>query len=372
MSVELISSDGFVFDVDYNAALLIGAIKRQLKDGSKRAFSLPTVSGQILKKVISFIKHNQYHPMRSLPDDVCTNNIYQYVDKWHGDFIMSMDYQGVFEMILAAQDLDIMSLFELACARIAPLVLWKTPQQIRDTFNIEEEFTPEQEALIHEENRLVEFISYNHLNPMRELPKPLKMDLYDYVSKWHGDFISSMYCESQQILLKSKIYSNSETLSMAVVLESSQGDALQVDYDAALMLGSISEQLKTSAQRLFTFPKIESSLMKKVASFIMYHQHNPMKSIEKPIPSNNIYDAVEVWDADYITELDIAALFDLILAANQLGIKSLEDLGCAAAAALMKGKTLEEIRETFQIPSEFTPEEEKQICQHNRLADGSL
>jgi len=46
------------------------------------------------------------------------------------------------------------------------------------------------------------------------------------------------------------------------------------------------------------------------------------------------------------------------MAANYLDIKSLLDLGCAKIATLIKGKSPEEIRKTFNIINDFTPEEE--------------
>ena len=42
------------------------------------------------------------------------------------------------------------------------------------------------------------------------------------------------------------------------------------------------------------------------------------------------------------------------MAANYLDIKSLLDLGCAKIASLIKGKTPEEIRQTFNIVNDFS------------------
>jgi S-phase kinase-associated protein 1 len=58
-------------------------------------------------------------------------------------------------------------------------------------------------------------------------------------------------------------------------------------------------------------------------------------------------------------------IFELILAANYLDIQPLLDLGSAAIAAMMKGKTTEQIRQTFNIVNDFTPEEEAQINEEN-------
>ncbi|MCP6508344.1 hypothetical protein NL478_26625, partial [Klebsiella pneumoniae] len=66
------------------------------------------------------------------------------------------------------------------------------------------------------------------------------------------------------------------------------------------------------------------------------------------------------WDADFV-KVDQATLFDLILAANYLNIKGLLDLTCQTVADMIKGKTPEEIRKTFNIKNDFTPEEEEEI-----------
>ncbi|VAH53405.1 unnamed protein product [Triticum turgidum subsp. durum] len=73
------------------------------------------------------------------------------------------------------------------------------------------------------------------------------------------------------------------------------------------------------------------------------------------------------WDAEFI-KVDQATLFDLILAANYLDIKGLLDLTCQTVADMIKGKTPEEIRKTFNIKNDFTPEEEAEIRRENQWA----
>ncbi|KRY08518.1 S-phase kinase-associated protein 1 [Trichinella britovi] len=52
-------------------------------------------------------------------------------------------------------------------------------------------------------------------------------------------------------------------------------------------------------------------------------------------------------------------------AANYLEIKSLLDVACKTVANMIKGKSPEEIRRTFNIKNDFTPEEEEQIRREN-------
>jgi hypothetical protein len=55
-------------------------------------------------------------------------------------------------------------------------------------------------------------------------------------------------------------------------------------------------------------------------------------------------------------------------AANYLNIKSLLDLTCMTVANMIKGKTPEEIRKTFNIKNDFTPEEEEEVRRENQWA----
>jgi S-phase kinase-associated protein 1 len=55
-------------------------------------------------------------------------------------------------------------------------------------------------------------------------------------------------------------------------------------------------------------------------------------------------------------------------AADYLEINGLLDLTCQAVADMIKGKTPEEIRETFDIENDFTPEEEAKVRRENQWA----
>lgn len=56
-------------------------------------------------------------------------------------------------------------------------------------------------------------------------------------------------------------------------------------------------------------------------------------------------------------------------AANYLDIKALLDVGCKTVANMIKGKSPEEIRKTFNIQNDFTAEEEDQIRRENEWAE---
>ena len=70
--------------------------------------------------------------------------------------------------------------------------------------------------------------------------------------------------------------------------------------------------------------------------------------VEKPLRSKVMKDVCkDPFDADFIDRIgeNRQALYDLILAANYMDIKSLLHLGCAKVASLIKGQPLEKIKD---------------------------
>ena len=88
----------------------------------------------------------------------------------------------------------------------------------------------------------------------------------------------------------------------------------------------------------------------------------------KPLKSANMSEVVQEWYATFVS-VDQEILFELILAANYMDIKPLLDLTCATIASMIKGKTPEEIRKTFNIINDFTPQEEAQVREENKWCE---
>uniref|UniRef100_A0A1B0AGY7 SKP1 component dimerisation domain-containing protein n=1 Tax=Glossina pallidipes TaxID=7398 RepID=A0A1B0AGY7_GLOPL len=79
-------------------------------------------------------------------------------------------------------------------------------------------------------------------------------------------------------------------------------------------------------------------------------------------------DDISSWDVDFL-KVDQGTLFELILAANYLDIKGLLDVTCKTVANMIKGKTPEEIRKTFNIKNDFTAAEEEQVRKENEWCE---
>lgn len=77
------------------------------------------------------------------------------VQEWYAKFV-DIDQEPLFELILAANYMDIKPLLDLTCATVASMIKGRTPEEIRNIFNIVNDFTPEEEAQVREENKWCE------------------------------------------------------------------------------------------------------------------------------------------------------------------------------------------------------------------------
>lgn len=150
-----------------------------------------------------------------------------------------------------------------------------------------------------------------------------------------------------------------------VKLRSSDDEMFEVDEAVAFESQAVKNMIEdTGKDAVIPLPNVSSKILAKVIEYCKYHVDNQKQGEDKPPASE---DEIKAWDADFV-KVDQATLFDLILAANYLNIKNLLDLTCQTVADMIKGKTPEEIRKTFNIKNDFTPEEEEEVRRENQWA----
>ncbi|KAM7257461.1 hypothetical protein ACFE04_013202 [Oxalis oulophora] len=165
--------------------------------------------------------------------------------------------------------------------------------------------------------------------------------------------------------------------SRKIVLKSSDGETFEVDEAVALESQTIKHMIEDDcADNGIPLPNVTSKILSKVIEYCKKHVETTttttttttMTSSSSKASDDKVdTDEIKTWDADFVN-VDQATLFDLILAANYLNIKSLLDLTCQTVADMIKGKTPEEIRKTFNIKNDFTPEEEEEVRRENQWA----
>ena len=109
----------------------------------------------ILEKVIEFCRHIKDNAVPEIEKPLRNTDMATVVDAWYANYI-NVEQEMLFELIMASNYLDIKPLLELSCAKVASMIKNKSIQEIRKFFNIENDFSPEEEQQIMEENKWAE------------------------------------------------------------------------------------------------------------------------------------------------------------------------------------------------------------------------
>ncbi|KAJ9474992.1 Suppressor of kinetochore protein 1 [Pseudozyma hubeiensis] len=155
--VSLTTSDNEQFTVDRDVAERSVLIKQMLEDigDTDQPIPLVNVSSNVLKKVLEYCSHHRGDPPAPADDAEESRRRTTDISDWDAKFIQ-VDQEMLFEIILAANYLDIKPLLDVGCKTVANMIKGKTPEEIRKLFNIQNDFSAEEEAQIRKENEWAE------------------------------------------------------------------------------------------------------------------------------------------------------------------------------------------------------------------------
>ena len=145
-NLVLLSSDNQKIEIDTESAQKSNLLKGLISDynSNQDPIQLPDIKYDILKKVVDYLTY--YKGKTPLHDalPISSGNLNEVIDDWDVKFINSIDLDSVFDLINAANYMDIQPLIDLSCAKIASLMKGKSAQEIRTMFNIECDLTEEE------------------------------------------------------------------------------------------------------------------------------------------------------------------------------------------------------------------------------------
>jgi S-phase kinase-associated protein 1 len=167
--IKLQSSDGQEFVCDLRAAKRSNVIKNMLEvilinlnfknylkflkvlnieDNTQDVVvPIPVATSDILQKIVDFChRHIDDPELNSSEDEM------EFAERDMEEF-RQYDVATIFELIKASDHLDIPDLQSVGCKAVANLISGKSPEEIRQLFNINNDFTPEEEAQVRRENQ---------------------------------------------------------------------------------------------------------------------------------------------------------------------------------------------------------------------------
>ncbi|VDL82742.1 unnamed protein product [Nippostrongylus brasiliensis] len=152
--MKLVTNDGEKFTVSRDVIRLSTTINTMIHDlnldDESEDIPICNVSGPIMQKVLQWCTYHKDDVVRPNDADSFEKRTDD-IPKWDADFL-KVDHSTLFELILAANYLDIKGLLDVTCKTVANMIKGKTPEEIRRVFNIKNDLTPEEEEQIRREN----------------------------------------------------------------------------------------------------------------------------------------------------------------------------------------------------------------------------
>ena len=139
-TIVLVSNDNKRFTLSRKAAMMSEVVEMVAGERKENSVDVPleNVPSEVLSRIVEYLKH---HNGKAGAEG----------DAFDAKFV-EMPHEHLFSVIAASNYMSIEPLLDLTAARVASLIAGKTPQQIRDEFGIENDFTPEEEEEIKKEN----------------------------------------------------------------------------------------------------------------------------------------------------------------------------------------------------------------------------
>jgi S-phase kinase-associated protein 1 len=151
--ITLISSNGISFLIGKRECEMSGLLQNMIEnDKEATSFFLENIKPQTLSKIVLYLQYRFINPPTPIEKPLRSNKMEDIVDGWDAFFIDVRDDE-LFDLILASNYMNIPSLLDLSCAKVATYMKGKSAEQIRQRFNIENDLTEAEVNAIKEENK---------------------------------------------------------------------------------------------------------------------------------------------------------------------------------------------------------------------------
>lgn len=139
-------------------ARMSGTIANMLDDiddeDVESAIPIPNIKGEIMEKVIAFCKQHPDAPLNPTEEQQLEMRT-KPLEGWDLEFV-NVALAQLFEMILAANFLDLKPMLDITCKAVAEMIKGKTPDEIKKVFGVEGDFTDEEKAQVLRDNPWLE------------------------------------------------------------------------------------------------------------------------------------------------------------------------------------------------------------------------
>ncbi|KAH8029695.1 hypothetical protein HPB51_002717 [Rhipicephalus microplus] len=156
-TMKLQSSEGHIFEVDLQTAMVSGTLRTMMEDSANsEEVVTPRVKvardSVIQRTVLSQWSTYHKNDWFLLAEDDPAIGARQPLSSWDSEFF-NVDQATLFEIIMAADYLDIKGLMNSACRTVANMIRAKTTEEMRKRLCMRNNFTPSEEEMVKRETK---------------------------------------------------------------------------------------------------------------------------------------------------------------------------------------------------------------------------
>ena len=143
--ITLQSNDGQKFLVERKIAEKSKMIREMLEhtedeEGQEIVAPLSEVNGEILKIIVEWIKHSDAQASEDKKEEPEKK---PELSQWDEDFLKKINQPVLYDLILAANYMEIKGLLDLTCRSVARIIQGKSAEEIRKHFGIQNDLEEE-------------------------------------------------------------------------------------------------------------------------------------------------------------------------------------------------------------------------------------
>ncbi|KAL7479442.1 hypothetical protein ACHAW6_005171 [Cyclotella cf. meneghiniana] len=164
-TIKLISKEGEIFKVPLEVVKLSNLVVTTLgeeehdddndddQEDNAVEIPLPNVKASVLAKVVEFCTHYKDEPMKPITTPLASIVIDEIVQDFYARFV-EVDQVMLFELVTAANFMDIKPLLDLTCLAVSIYIKGKSPDEIRKIFNINNDMSQDDGGQVSDENNM--------------------------------------------------------------------------------------------------------------------------------------------------------------------------------------------------------------------------
>ncbi|KAM3351683.1 hypothetical protein ACQJBY_023558 [Aegilops geniculata] len=349
--ITLESSDGMLFTVSEEAARLSVPLADMIGQGCAGGIiQIPNVDARALATVIKYCdKHADAASANSEASEDA-------LKEWDRKLVDGLSQDALCDVVIAAQFLHIKGLLDAACQKVA----------VEDMVNCK---TRGQMHQMEKEDMCTWFsgLSFSEKGTAAAQGARRERRGFKRTKCQRPEKKGAMAEETEQVAGENDTFFFRAS-GKIITLMSSDGMLFKVSEAAARLSVLLADMIDQGcAGGIIPLPNVDAGALATVIEYCNKHADaaSANSRVDEGSSSSSNSEASEEalmeWDRKLVDGLSQDALYDLMVAANFLHIKGLLDAACQQVADMVKGYSVEQMREMFGIANDFTEEEEEEL-----------